>query len=88
VKTYKHCQSCGIPLKRDPQNGGTNEDGTKSLKYCSSCYVDGVFTNPEVDTAKKMQSFVKEKLKEMGFKSIIARILTLGIPFLERWKKK
>lgn len=25
-KTYKICQSCGMPLKRDPQRGGTEAD--------------------------------------------------------------
>lgn len=87
MKTYKYCQSCGIPLKKDPMGGGSNSDGTKSIKYCSQCFVDGVFTNPEIDSAKKMQAFVKEKLKEMGFKSVVAHILTLGIPILERWRK-
>jgi len=26
-KVYKNCQSCGMPLKRDEQGGGTNADG-------------------------------------------------------------
>ena len=32
---YKNCQSCGMPMKRDPQRGGTNADGSKSTMYCS-----------------------------------------------------
>jgi hypothetical protein len=24
------CQSCGMPLKQDPQGGGTNADGSKN----------------------------------------------------------
>jgi hypothetical protein len=88
MKAYKNCQSCGMPLKKDPLGGGSNADGTKSLKYCSFCFVDGVFTSPEIDTAKKMQTFVKEKLREMEYPRLIAWFFTLGIPKLERWKKK
>ena len=28
-KIYKVCQSCGMPMKKDPANGGTNTDGAK-----------------------------------------------------------
>jgi len=33
--SYKNCQSCGMPLKRDEKGGGTNADGSKSVMYCS-----------------------------------------------------
>lgn len=88
MKTYKNCQSCGLPLKKDPMGGSINADGTKNLQYCSYCYTDGEFRNPDLDTAKKMQLFVKEKMKEMGYPGFIARIFTLGIPKLDRWKKQ
>ena len=32
--TYKNCQSCGMPLSRDPNGGGTNADGSASAMYC------------------------------------------------------
>jgi hypothetical protein len=75
-----------MPLKKDVQGGGTNKDGSKSLMYCSKCYVNGEFQNPEIDTAVKMQAFVKEKLRSMGFPGFIAGWFTRGIPKLERWK--
>lgn len=28
--TFKNCQSCGMPLKKDEKGGGTNTDGSKS----------------------------------------------------------
>ncbi|SLM32350.1 conserved hypothetical protein [Desulfamplus magnetovallimortis] len=31
----KNCQSCGMPMKRDPETGGTNADGSKNLKFSS-----------------------------------------------------
>ncbi len=33
-----------MPLKQDPEHGGTEADGTKSPRYCSYCYQDGKFT--------------------------------------------
>jgi hypothetical protein len=83
---YKNCQSCGMPLKKDELGGGTNSDGSKSNKFCSHCYQDGAFRNSEIDTAKKMQAFVKDKLKSMGFPGFIAGFFTMGITRLERWK--
>lgn len=83
----KNCQSCGMPFKRDPAGGGTNADGGKSTSYCSYCFVNGQFQNPEIDSAQKMQSFLKDKLKSMGFPGFIAGMFTKGIPKLERWKK-
>jgi hypothetical protein len=77
-----------MPLSKDPLKGGTNSDGSKSLKYCSLCFNDGNFTSPEIDTAQKMQAFAKEKLKEMRIPGFVARVLTLEIPKLERWKNK
>ena len=84
--TYKNCQSCGMPFKRDPEHGGTNADGSKSNMYCSKCFTLGQFNNPEINTASKMQAFVKEKLKSIGFPGFIAGFFVKGIPSLERWK--
>lgn len=75
-----------MPLKKDEKGGGSNLDGSMSTVYCSRCYIDGVFQNPEIDTAEKMQEFVKSKLKSMGFPGFLASIFTKGIPKLERWR--
>ena len=84
-KVYKNCQSCGMPMKKDPAGGGTNADGTKSEMYCGYCYKDGIFTMPNC-TVGEMQKVCKDKLKEMGFPGFIAGFFTKGIPKLERWK--
>ena len=66
---------------------GTNADGQPSNKYCSYCYEEGAFLQPEI-TAEEMQTFVKGKLKEMGgFMKLFAGFFAKGIPKLERWKK-
>ncbi|MBM4208647.1 MAG: hypothetical protein FJ190_11815 [Gammaproteobacteria bacterium] len=38
------CQSCGMPMAKDPNGGGTNKGGTKNSRYCSLCYQHGAFT--------------------------------------------
>jgi len=86
-QTYKNCQSCSMPLKRDEKGGGTNADGSKSAMYCSHCYELGKFTRPSV-TAPEMQALVKQKLQEIGFPGFIAGFFTRGIPKLERWRAR
>jgi hypothetical protein len=85
-RTYKNCQSCGMPISKDPDKGGTNTDGTKSEMYCSYCYQKGKFTRD--CTVKEMQEFCKGKLREMGFPGFIAGFMTSNLPKLERWKEK
>lgn len=84
--SYKNCQSCGMPLKKDKKGGGTNADGTKSVKYCSNCYENGKFKMPDI-TVEQMKERVKDKIKEFGFPGFLAGLFTKGIPILERWKK-
>lgn len=85
MKNFKNCQSCGMPLSRDPEKGGTNLDGSKSIVYCSYCYLDGAFTQPDF-SVEDMKKFCKGKMKEMGFPGFLAGFFTMGIPKLERWK--
>ncbi len=85
MSTYKNCQSCGMPLKKDPNQGGTESDGSKSVMYCSYCYQEGAFTQPDW-TVGEMQDFCKSKLREMGFPGFLASWMTKSLPRLERWK--
>ncbi|ETR73056.1 MAG: hypothetical protein OMM_07176 [Candidatus Magnetoglobus multicellularis str. Araruama] len=74
-----------MPMKKDPDQGGTNADGSKSLKYCSYCYQSGNFTQPNF-TVRQMQDFCIDKMKEMGMPRFLAWIFTRSIPKLERWQ--
>lgn len=82
---HKHCQSCGMPLKRDEQGGGTNADGTKSKVYCSHCFQRGKFVLPDI-TVKNMQTRVRAKLINFGMPGFLTGFFTKGIPKLERWR--
>ena len=82
---YSNCQSCGMPLKQDPKGGGTNADRSKSDRYCSYCYADGRFTQPDM-TVDEMRAFVVEKMRETKIPRFIGRLLARNLRKLERWK--
>ena len=87
MKENKICQSCSMPLKSDPPHGGTERDGSKSLLYCSNCYQQGRYTQPDL-TLAQMQSLVKGKMKAMGFlMGLMGGLFVKRIPQLRRWKK-
>lgn len=83
---FKNCQSCGMPLKKSPNGGGTNADGSLSNMYCSYCFEHGKFKQPDW-TADQMREFVKGKLIEMGFPKFTTVFFTRGISNLKRWNK-
>mgnify|MGYP000642761481 CR=1 FL=1 len=81
----KMCQSCGMPHSKDPGGGGTNADGTRNANYCSYCYQDGAFTQPDFDVAQ-MQAFCIEMMQKQGMWKPMAWLLTRGLPRLDRWR--
>ena len=86
-KTFKNCQSCGMPMKKSPNGGGKILDGTISTMYCDYCYGEGKFKQPEW-TVGEMQEFVVAKMREMGFHRFLSKFFVKRIPRLERWKNK
>jgi len=86
-KSDKFCQSCGMPMEQDPGKGGTNQDGSKNMKFCSYCYQDGKFRD-DFSRAGEMVSFVKDRLKEMGYGPLRRWFYTSHINRLERWSQK
>ena len=80
------CQSCGMPLSKDKKGGGAEKDGSISKEYCSKCYENGKFTNPDI-AVDEIIVLVKGKLKEMHIPGFLANFFTKDIPSLKRWKK-
>jgi hypothetical protein len=76
-----------MPMKKDPELGGTEKDGSKSGKYCSYCYKDGEFTWKDC-TPEQMREFCIEQMAKGGMPKFVAKFLTMGIPKLERWRNK
>ena len=73
-REIKICESCGMPLVRD-EDCGTEEDGSKSSKYCVYCYKDGKFIEPDLTKEQAVEKYAPmmaehlsmplEKAKEM-----------------------
>jgi hypothetical protein len=81
------CQSCGMPLEKDPEHGGTEKDGvTHSTKWCSFCYKDGEFTGKDC-TLEEMRTIVDEAMKKENMNIIIRKMALMQLPHLARWKQ-
>jgi hypothetical protein len=76
-----------MPLSRDPLSGGTNADGSRSTEYCSHCYREGAFTQPNI-TAAEMTTLVEGKLRSMHFPGFLARRFAKEVPTLRRWRNQ
>ncbi|MDP9200469.1 MAG: zinc ribbon domain-containing protein [Gemmatimonadota bacterium] len=74
-----------MPLSKDPLSGGTNADGSRSSEYCSHCYREGAFTQPNI-TAREMTTLVEGKLRSMHFPAFLARRFAKEVPMLGRWR--
>ena len=74
-----------MPLSKDPRGGGTNRDGSASSEYCSRCYAEGAFIQPDM-TAAEMTALVEEKLRSMHFPGFLARKFAKEVPTLRRWQ--
>lgn len=83
---YNTCQSCGMPLSKDGKNSGSEIDGTLSKMYCSFCYKNGEFTQPDI-TVCEMKELVTKKIVEMKIPRFIANFLSRNTRKLKRWSK-
>jgi len=81
----KFCQSCGMPIEKDTNGGGTNSDGTKNLTYCSYCFQQGNFTWE--GNVKDFQEYCRKKMIEGGHSRFKSWLFTRGMTRLARWKK-
>ena len=80
----KHCQSCDMPMSKDPAGGGTETDGSKSSRYCSLCYSEGAFLYKGTDVGE-YQKWVVDMMVADGWWRPMAWLFTRRIPKLERW---
>lgn len=82
----KICQSCGMPLEKDPNKGGTDADKTISGKYCSFCYQNGKFVDEGISLQQKIEKNIKIAVS-MNMPQKQARAMAESVlPKLERWK--
>lgn len=86
----KFCQSCGMPLNLHGEDvRGTEADGSKSIKYCSYCYKDGQFIDPDI-TMDEMLERGKKGISEGKGNPVTKFMMKAYYPMqlkkLERWK--
>lgn len=79
------CQSCGMPLSKDPEGGGSEADGSRSRVYCSLCYDNGAFRHPDA-TLTEFQAHCVDALVAKGMPRILAWAFTRGMGKLARWQ--
>jgi hypothetical protein len=84
MEKKNNCQSCGMPMSKDPQGGGTNADGGKNEKYCSYCYQNGAFIFN--GTVGEFQEHCRQKMIESGHSKFTAWLFTRFMKRLGRWK--
>ncbi len=81
------CQSCGMPLDKDPNQGGTNSDQSRSDQYCSFCFLNGKFTDEGITLQEKIDKNVRMAVARLNIPKDQARQMAESIlPFLARWK--
>ena len=81
------CQSCGMPVDESSGNFGTESDGSASTEYCSFCYQDGLFTNPDQTVDGMVASSVDFMTANLGYSVDEATDLSDGvIRKLRRWQ--
>ena len=79
------CQSCGMPLIT-PDQFGTSASGSRVTDYCSYCYRDGHFTDPNMTKTQMIARVAsllvsKRAIPEYAAESLANRI----VPTLKRW---
>lgn len=70
----------------NPENRGTEKDGSKSELYCKYCYHDGAFMNPEM-SLEGMKSLVVTQMNKMNLPENIIQLSVKTLHGLQRWSK-
>ncbi|CAN5117467.1 zinc ribbon domain-containing protein [soil metagenome] len=81
------CQSCGMPLSKEFGNLGTNADGTNTEEFCSGCFADGSFTQPNQTMEEMIASSIENMTGDLNMPVEKATELANSfIPTLRRWQ--
>ena len=80
------CQSCAVSLV-DPENKGTETDGTLSDDYCCDCYESGEFIEPELSIKEMIELSIEttSKARNMTLEEA-KKYLEFLLPTLKRWE--
>lgn len=85
----KLCQSCGMPMDKDPQGGGSNANKSKNNEYCSFCFQNGKFYDEGISLQDKIEKNIQIATTKFGIAEETARKQAESLlPSLKRWKAK
>lgn len=78
------CQSCAMPMQ-NPDDFGTNADGSNNNEYCSYCFRNGKFTEPNM-TVEQMIEKCAGIMKQMQMPQAQIEQTKTFMPMLKRWR--
>jgi len=76
------CQSCAMPLSKDPEHGGLDADGSRSTDFCSYCLRNGEFCSQV--SFDEFRTGLDGILKEKGLSWFIRTLTWYQLPTLKR----
>ncbi len=80
------CESCGMPLMSET-DCGTEADKTASMRYCTHCYQNGAFTDPDLTREEMIQKYAPLMAAELGIPLPKAEeMVTIFSSTLPRWQ--
>lgn len=81
------CQSCAMPME-NPEDFGTEKDGSASADYCRYCYQQGAFTKEETmeEMIESCVPFLIEAGNAKTPEEARAQMMAY-IPKLKRWAR-
>ncbi len=81
------CGSCGMPLARD-EDAGTEADGSLSTAYCTYCYRDGRFTEPDLTRELAVGKYAPMMASHLGMPADRAtEMVRQYLSTLPRWRE-
>ena len=82
-----YCQCCSMPIP-DPDQHGTEADGTRSRDFCRFCYDHGDFTAKGVTMDEFIEATAPMEAKALGISrdEAVSLMATL-LPHLKRWRE-
>ena len=80
------CQSCAMSMAT-PEEFGTHADGSPHDEYCTYCFQDGAFTDPDL-TLDHMVDFTAEMMADAdGISESESKLAARGsLTPLNRWR--
>jgi hypothetical protein len=79
------CQSCGMPLSSE--FFGTEADGSSNQDYCKLCYLNGSFTEPDINIDGMIKKSIRHMMDSLKFEEEQAEVMANAvIPSLKRWR--